>query len=66
QMRQIGGQAAYLSQDMLDVHFGLGDFEVADLEVTWPDGMVSEHRQIPAGSSVRIVRPEAGDPVVTW
>jgi hypothetical protein len=39
---------------------------VADLEVTWPDGMVSEHRQIPAGSSVRIVRPEAGDPVVTW
>ncbi len=66
QMRQIGGQAAYLSQDMLDVHFGLGDFEVADLEVTWPDGMVSEHRQIPAGSLVRIVRPEAGDPVVTW
>ncbi|MDP6890023.1 MAG: CRTAC1 family protein [Phycisphaerales bacterium] len=66
QMRQVGGQAAYLSQDMLDAHFGLGGFDQADVEVTWPDGVVSEHRRIPADSLLRIVRPATGKPAAAW
>lgn len=66
QMRQVGAQAAYLSQDSLDLHFGLGDAQTADIEITWPDGLASKHELVPAGSSVRIERPERGDPLATW
>jgi hypothetical protein len=54
QMRQVGGQAAYLSQDMLDLHFGLGQADQARVEVVWPDGQVSGQHDIPAGSTVQI------------
>jgi len=60
QMRQVGGQAAYLSQDMLDPHFGLGGAAAADVEVLWPDGLVSEIPEVTAGATVRIPRTDGG------
>jgi hypothetical protein len=63
QMRQVGGQAAYLSQDMLDLHFGLGGFEQADVEITWPDGDTSSISSVPADSVLRVDRPESGSVV---
>jgi hypothetical protein len=63
QMRQVGGQAAYLSQDMLDLHFGLGGFEQADVEITWPEGDTSSISSVPADSVLRVDRPESGSVV---
>jgi hypothetical protein len=60
QMRQVGGQAAYLSQDMLDPLFGLGEADRASIEVVWPDGLISEESDMPAGSSVQFRRTEEG------
>jgi hypothetical protein len=62
-MRQVGGQAAYLSQDMLDLHFGLGGFEQADVEITWPEGDTSSISSVPADSVLRVDRPESGSVV---
>ncbi len=59
-MRQVGGQAAYLSQDMLDPLFGLGEADRASIEVVWPDGLISEESDMPAGSSVQFRRTEEG------
>ncbi|MBT5381925.1 MAG: CRTAC1 family protein [Phycisphaerae bacterium] len=66
QMRQVGGQAAYLSQDMLDLHFGIADSAAANIEVTWPDGEVSVFKDLPAGACVQIHRPQHGQPQAIW
>ncbi len=56
QMRQVGGQAAYLSQDMLDLHFGLGDAAAARVDVQWPDGSTTVHDGVESGSVLVIDR----------
>jgi hypothetical protein len=66
QMRQVGAQAAYLSQDMLDLHYGLGTALEGDLEVTWPDGQVTEVKGIPAGVVLECSRSGSGEVEVTW
>lgn len=39
QIRQVGSQGSYLSQNSLIQHFGLGEYSTVDtLEVTWPGG----------------------------
>ncbi len=39
QVREVGSQASYLSQNSLTEHFGLGDAQKADtLEIVWPSG----------------------------
>jgi len=39
QVRQVGSQGSYLSQNSLIQHFGLGDYATVDtLEITWPGG----------------------------
>ena len=58
QMRQVGGQAAYLSQDMLDLHFGLGSARAADVDIQWPDGSRSSHPGLPSGSIRQVDRPK--------
>ncbi|MFQ5864115.1 MAG: CRTAC1 family protein [bacterium] len=43
QIRQVGAQSSYCSQNSLIEHFGLGTYSKADtLEIVWPSG----HRQI--------------------
>jgi len=66
QMRQVGAQAAYLSQDMLDLHFGLGAAADADIQVTWPDGGTSWIRGVPANSMVRVGRSADGGAEAAW
>ncbi len=40
QIRQVGAQCSYLSQNSLIEHFGLGsDSRIDTLEVTWPSGL---------------------------
>jgi hypothetical protein len=40
QVREVGSQASYLSQNSLTEHFGLGSSEVPDtLEIRWPSGV---------------------------
>jgi len=41
QMREVSAQNSFNSQNMLDVHFGLGDAGMIDsLEIRWPSGLV--------------------------
>jgi|GEM_PF-1233475 len=45
QIRQIGGDAGYLSQNSMTVSLGLGSALLVDtLEVRWPSGIVQTHR----------------------
>jgi TolA-binding protein len=61
QVRQVGAQASYLSQNSLIEHFGLGDREQADtLDVVWPSGIRQSLGPIPADR--RIVVTEAATP----
>ncbi len=60
QVRWIGSQSSYLSQNSPSEHFGLGDHDVVDtLEVTWPDGERQTWTGIPADRAVRLVAGEA-------
>ncbi|MCP4809962.1 MAG: CRTAC1 family protein [Proteobacteria bacterium] len=54
QVQQVGGgHGQWGNQDDLVLHFGLGDACTADVEITWPDGAVTEH-QVTGGQLVRL------------
>jgi hypothetical protein len=54
--------SSYISQEDKRLHFGLGAASKADrVEVTWPDGTVTERRDVEAGRIVTI--EQAGEPV---
>jgi hypothetical protein len=55
QVREIWGNIA-LGQGPPEAHFGLGDVEVFDLSVRWPDGERVEARGLPARRLVRVSR----------
>jgi hypothetical protein len=53
QSSQVGVTGSYLSQNSLDLHFGLGEAEVADeVVIRWPDGTTETHEGVAAGSVV--------------
>lgn len=52
------GGTGFASGGPPEVHVGLGDREVVDVEVTWPDGTVSAHPEVPARQLVSITRPD--------
>jgi enediyne biosynthesis protein E4 len=59
QVREVGAQGSYLSQNSLTEHFGLGTARVADtLEIVWPSGVVQYVTRISANQSIRV--EEAG------
>ena len=64
QMRTVGGQPSYLSQEPPgEVFFGTGDAPRIDrLEVRWPSGRVQTFAGLPARSTIRIL--EGGEPQV--
>ena len=64
QMREIGGQSSYLSQEPPgEAFFGTGDAErVERLEVRWPSGRVQAFENLPARATVQL--REGGEPVV--
>jgi hypothetical protein len=51
-----GGGTSLYSTGPSEVHVGLGDAEVVDVTVRWPDGVVSEHPGLPADRRVSITR----------
>lgn len=55
QIRQVGSQGSYLSQNDVVQHFGLGEaWQVDTLEVTWPSGQRSVRTGVSAGQAVLV------------
>jgi len=55
QLRWLGAQGSYLSQNSPVIHFGLGDSPTVDtLEVTWPDGTRDTWTQVPGRRAIRV------------
>jgi len=61
QLREVGGQSSYLSQEAAgEVCFGTGDAARVDrLEVRWPSGREESFEGLPARSTVRITEGSA-------
>ena len=57
QLREVGGQPSYLSQEAPgEVFFGTGEASgVERLEVRWPSGRVQSFDGLPARATVRII-----------
>jgi DNA-binding beta-propeller fold protein YncE len=66
QVREVGAQAPYLSQNSRVQHFGLGSATRADtLEIRWPSGLIQRLTDLPANRRMSVVEgevDEAGDP----
>lgn len=60
QVRQVGSQSSYLSQNDVTQHFGLADETIVDsVIVRWPSGAYQVEANIPASQHVRLVEPES-------
>jgi Flp pilus assembly protein TadD len=60
QVREVGAQASYLSQNDLTEHFGLGTIaEVDSLAVTWPSGLRQVWTGLASNQTVRLVEGES-------
>ena len=65
QVREIGAQASYLSQNDLTEHFGLDTItQVDSLVINWPSGLHQVLTQLAAGQTLRIVEGEQPSPSV--
>ncbi len=54
----VAGSTGGLSSGPPQVHLGLGQHEVVDVRIQWPQGEQSIHSQIPTRRQIRIVREE--------
>lgn len=58
QLREVGAQGPYLSQNSLAQHVGLGQAEVVDsLAVEWPSGRRQVLHEVPADTLLEITEP---------
>ncbi len=56
QVRQVGAQSSYLSQNSLVAHFGLGEAATVDtLEVRWPSGLRQILTGVPTNRTLHLV-----------
>ena len=56
QVRQVGSQGSYLSQNTLIQHFGLGTQSMVDtLEVTWPGGKKQVLHQLMSNQIITVI-----------
>jgi len=62
QAKQIGASAAYLSQDGLDLAFGVGAETHADVQIVWPDGETLTLPRVEAGPLLEVVRARGSAP----
>lgn len=47
QLREISAQSGYCGENMLNVHFGLGDANVIDsIRIEWPSGIVDQYAAV--------------------
>ncbi len=59
QVRQVGAQASYASQNSPVEHFGLGDATHVDtLEITWPDGSKKVLTDLSPGRRIVVTRDQ--------
>jgi hypothetical protein len=57
-VRQIAVDHNFVSSNLLEAHFGVGDWQGPfELKVTWPDQQVSVHPGITRNSFVNLVQP---------
>jgi hypothetical protein len=57
-LRQIGVDGNYLSSNLIEAHFGIGDWDGPfELEATWPDGRVTVHTGIARNTFVNLTQP---------
>ncbi|MDX2185583.1 MAG: VCBS repeat-containing protein [Opitutaceae bacterium] len=58
QIRQVFTERGIAASEPPEVHFGLGESaRIDELTVTWPDGAVSIHRDLPAGHRISLAQP---------
>ncbi|MFP6721183.1 MAG: CRTAC1 family protein, partial [Candidatus Poribacteria bacterium] len=55
QIREVRSGSSYLSQSDLRLHFGLGNYNIVDLEVRWPNGKMEEFRQVESNQFIKII-----------
>jgi enediyne biosynthesis protein E4 len=59
QVRQVGAQGSYCSQNSLKEIFGLGDYSQIDtLQIVWPGGLQQSFTNLPVNKLIRIVEGE--------
>jgi len=59
QIRQVGAQCSYSSQNSLIQHFGLGEYANVDtLEINWPSGLKQVFHNLPVNQSLEIIEGE--------
>jgi hypothetical protein len=51
------GASGLQSSEPVDAHFGLGETDSVDVEITWPDGETSAFTSVSVNQTVTIVRP---------
>jgi enediyne biosynthesis protein E4 len=54
QAQEVLAQSSYLSVDDRRLHFGLGEVDLADLEIRWPSGQRQTFRKVAANQLVTI------------
>ncbi len=65
QMRDISAQSGHCGQNMLPVHFGLGDATVVDsLIILWPSGIVDEYTSLYANQYLAATEGETNTGIV--
>jgi hypothetical protein len=62
QAQAVLSQSSYYSCNDPRLHFGLGAFTVADVEVYWPNGLHEQHKEVPANQLVTL---REGDGIVS-
>jgi hypothetical protein len=61
QVREVRSGGSYASASDFRLHFGLGDASTADsLEIHWPDGAVTRHRDLPADRRLTLRQDDRG------
>lgn len=62
QIRQVGAQSSYCSQNSLIEHFGVGQGKKVDtLEIIWPSGNTQSFTSLPSNKTIRITEGETPD-----
>jgi hypothetical protein len=61
QIREVGAQGSYLSQNSIVQHFGLGTRNTVDtIEVTWPSGLQQVLTNVTANQLLHITEGDSG------
>ena len=57
QIREVASGGSSMSQNMLPVHFGLGNSDKANIEILWPSGVVQSLTNIEKNQIIKVVEP---------